>query len=241
MRNFFEDLDFDSTDTSDAMRNFFEDLDFDPTDPSDPMRRSLLRYDLALEEKARAIGIKPETDQDWIDVSAKLETFFLNGDRKKYFEICGEIEKQYKTGKGELRKAHGFFDDGDGYLECMSVRSIECEKLLGKGEEIYQHYPEEDLHGDFEFDYDAVRLWEQVRFGKTINLERIIDEQAPEYLAYRDQLYEHSIRTYCRRYPAAILAWLPEEEKRKLASCLQQAGKEEIKERERSQERHMKL
>lgn len=98
----------------------------------------------------------------------------------------------------------------------FAARTRVCRALLGKTP-IYELYPEEDLRGAFEGDYDEQKLREQKRFG-TPDWDGSIrmDPWDSAYRAYQSQLQEQVISAICRAYPEEVFSQLSEEEKKQV-------------------------
>lgn len=105
--------------------------------------------------------------------------------------------------------------DGEPWLP-FAARTRVCRELLGTTP-IYALYPEEDLRGAFEGDYDEQKLREQKRFG-TPDWDGSIrmDPQDPAYQAYQIQLQEQVISAICQEYPEEVFSQLSEEEKKQV-------------------------
>lgn len=140
----------------------------------------------------------------------------LDGKEKEYKEesILKEKYKDAEPDFIEWLKENGFV----GYMKCMSTKAAVCKELLaGPEEKIYHHYPELDNRGYFEGDYDAVKMWEQVKFGKIVDStfhgsyefpEYEIEKELPEYKEYRNSLYQETVKKICEKIPDYLFSTL---------------------------------
>lgn len=116
--------------------------------------------------------------------------------------------------------------DGGPWMH-FAARTRACRTLLGTTP-IYELYPEQDLRGAFEGDYDEQKLREQHQFGRPDwDGSLRIDPQDPAYRAYRSQLQEQVIIAICREYSGEVFGQLPEEEQQRVRELALPALKQE--------------
>ena len=161
-----------------------------------------------------------------------LANYFHNEmDLEKAFELLDKMEEEY------VRKIDSIYDkyelcfdiDVYGYQKCTSTKAYVCRDLLSQGEEIYHLYPEKDARGEFEVDYNAVRLWEEARFGKIVDSHFVgsyefctykIDKEQEDYKQYRKKLYAKTIDKICEKYSDYIYSQLSDEQKELVRSYI---------------------
>lgn len=109
----------------------------------------------------------------------------------------------------------------------FAARTRVCRELLG-ATPIYELYPEADLRGAFEGEYDEQKLREQKRFG-TPDWDGSIrmDPQDPAYRAYRSQLQEQVMTAICKAYPEEVFSQLSEKEKQQVRELALSAPKQQ--------------
>lgn len=109
----------------------------------------------------------------------------------------------------------------------FAARTRACRTLLGTTP-IYELYPEQDLRGAFEGDYDEQKLREQHQFGRPDwDGSLRIDPQDPAYRAYRSQLQEQVMTAICKAYPEEVFSQLSEEEQQRVRELALSAPKQQ--------------
>lgn len=165
-------------------------------------------------------------------LSIALSAYFHNEmEWETAFNFVDKKEKEYvqKIDSIYAKYEPSFDADVYGYMNCTSSKAKVCDVLLSEGKNIYDYYPEKDARGEFEVDYDAVKLWEQIRFGKVVDSQFVgsyefctyeIDKEQADYKEYREKLYSGTIDKVCEKYTAFIYAELDDKQKELVRSYL---------------------
>lgn len=199
-------------------------------------------YYIADSEKDKYLNYLENITESWFDkfdlvynrqnLITALKHFYLNNDDlESNFILLDDLDHRYRDEIKNIYQTHAHIVD---YSDGLSCKDSACKELTGITN-IVNYFPYLDAQGFFEIDYDMTKYMEIIKFGQLNEFEFSgwhsdnsyhIDKTNPDYLEFRKQLYEQTIKNICDVLPDYLFTKLSEEQKINITNLYKEINQE---------------